>query len=538
MTPEEILGLSRWLTADELLELQRLVALDMQHTLWRPLPGPQSMAYASDADVIGFGGAAGGGKTDLAIGKALMDHHRVMILRREGTQMQAIIDRVQELLGGDRGYNGQRNIWRGAGPRNVQLEFGSTPNPGDETKYQGRPHDLLVFDEAANFLEAQVRFLLGWNRSVRRDVRSQALLTFNPPTEPEGRWIVAFFGPWLDRRNKDYPAAPGEKRLVAVIPRQGGTSEDLWLEDPRPFVLRKDQRIYDFDPLDFRPEEIITPSTRTFIPSKISDNPYLMGTGYLTVLQSMPEPLRSQMLYGDFEAGLQDSPWQVIPSAWIDAAMARWVGHSPRGEQLSVGVDIARGGKDQTVIATRWEHGQNKHWFAPLVTHAGKDTPDGHSTAGLIIAEHRHQAPLHIDVIGVGASPYDVLNDAGLPAIGVNMSASATSYDRSGRLEFSNMRSQIWWQLREALDPANDTGIALPPDNELRVELATPTWKLKGKTIYVLSREEIVEKIGRSPDRATAVALALIDTPKIAKLSATDERATVLDYNPYAARSA
>ena len=28
---------------------------------WQPLPGPQEMAYESLADVVGFGGAAGGG---------------------------------------------------------------------------------------------------------------------------------------------------------------------------------------------------------------------------------------------------------------------------------------------------------------------------------------------------------------------------------------------------------------------------------------------------------------------------------------------
>lgn len=536
MTPEDIRRLTRWLTPTELAEFEAIVSADARSTLWRPLPGPQTMAFESDADVIGFGGAAGGGKTDLAIGKALMHHHRAMILRREGTQMQSIIDRVREMLGTDRGYNGQRNVWRDAGPRKVQLEFGATPNAGDETKYQGRPHDLLVFDEAANFLEIMVRFLLGWNRSVRRDVRSQALLTFNPPTEAEGRWIISFFAPWLDRKHPGFPAPPGEKRLVAVVPTVQGVSRDIWLDDPRPFILQGGERVYDFDPTARIPEEVITPQTRTFIPSKISDNPYLMGTGYLTVLQSMPEPLRSQMLYGDFQAGLQDSPWQVIPSAWIDAAMDRWRDHAPRGEQMSLGCDVARGGKDSTIIATRWKRGDNTHWFAPLVEREGKETPDGHSTAGVVIAEHRHGAPIHIDIIGVGSSPYDVLNTAGLPVYGVNVANSATSRDHSGQLEFSNLRSQLWWQLREALDPANDRGVALPPNNELRAELAAPAWKLKGRTIYVESREEIVDKLGRSPDRATAVALALMDTPKLARIDMQAERATVLDYNPYAAR--
>src|ERR1041385_3336782 len=158
------------LTTRERAILQEAIArgreLMARQPLWRPLPGPQSMAYDSDADIVGFGGAAGGGKSDLAIGKALMKAHEVLIMRREGTQLQGIEERMRKLLGGDDGYNSTKRVWRDAGPRKTLVEFGSCPNLGDEQRQQGRPHDLLVFDEAANFLELQVRFLLGWNRST------------------------------------------------------------------------------------------------------------------------------------------------------------------------------------------------------------------------------------------------------------------------------------------------------------------------------------------------------------------------------------
>lgn len=79
---------------------------------WSPLPGPQSMAFGSTADIIGYGGAAGGGKTDLACGKALTQHQKVLVLRREATQLTGIIDRFTELLGTKDGYNGAERIWR------------------------------------------------------------------------------------------------------------------------------------------------------------------------------------------------------------------------------------------------------------------------------------------------------------------------------------------------------------------------------------------------------------------------------------------
>jgi hypothetical protein len=133
-------------------------------------------------------------------------------------------------------------------PDNIrrQIELGSFPNAGDEKKYQGRPHDLLVFDEAANMREAAVRFLMGWMRSTDpAQKRCRALLTFNPPTTAEGRWIIDFFAPWLDKKHPN-PAMPGELRFFATI-----KAKDIEVPDKRPFVLDdKGDRLYDFDPKD------------------------------------------------------------------------------------------------------------------------------------------------------------------------------------------------------------------------------------------------------------------------------------------------
>jgi len=529
MTPAQITGLMPYLSKAELEELEGLIADDLAQVAWRPLPGPQSMAYYSEADVIGFGGAAGGGKTDLACGKSLTQHERIMILRREGTELTAVVDRLQELIGSRDGYNGQERIWRL--PRQ-QVEFGSTPNTGDEKKYQGRPHDLLVFDEAANFLESQVRFLMGWNRSTTPGQKCQTLMTFNPPTSAEGRWIVAFFAPWIDRKFAGKRAVAGEIRYVGVVPGENGVSRDIWVDGPAPFVIIDGQPCYDFNPADYNPQDIVKPQSRTFIPSRISDNPYLMGTGYLSVLQALPEPLRSQMLYGDFQAGMEDDPWQVIPTAWVEAAQARWTDRSPKGEMMSMGVDVARGGRDSSVIAKRYAG----NWYDRLVKLPGKSTPDGQTLVGQIIAHRRDSAPIHLDVIGVGASPYDLLREAKQQVVGVNVAEKAVGSDRSGRLRFANLRSEVWWKLREELDPVNDTGIALPPDAELLADLCAPKWSMQGMRVQVESREDIFARIGRSPDCASALILARMDTPKldIIKKRQRADNTAVTDYDPLA----
>ncbi len=498
------------MTAEERAELHALLEQDAREVIWRPLPGPQSMAYESGADIIGYGGAAGGGKTDLACGKALTQHRRVAIFRREATQLTGIVDRLADLLSGRDGYNGAERIWRAAGPRKVQIEFGSVPNLGDETKHQGRPKDLLVLDEAANFLESQARFLMGWVRTTVAGQRCQTLMTFNPPTSSDGRWVVEFFAPWLDRKHPN-PAKPGELRWFATL-----DGKDVEVASGAAFEHKG---------------ETIKPLSRTFIPSRIGDNPFLTGTGYMATLQSLPEPLRSQMLNGDFAAGMEDDAFQVIPTAWVERAQARWTDRSPKGEMLAVGVDVARGGSDQTVLAAR----HAGMWFDQLVVAPGKRTPDGPAVAGLVVTMRRDAAPVQIDVIGVGASPYDTLRGMGVQVSGVNVSESATGMDRSGTLRFANLRSMLWWRLREALDPTHDTGIALPPDKALLSELCMPTWRPMGKVIQVESREDIVKRLGRSPDRATAVMLALIDEPKIGVLQAARGREEVLSYDPLAA---
>lgn len=500
-------ALLAYLTDEEREELDSLLTSDK--TLWRPLPGPQTIAYESQADIIGYGGAAGGGKTDLACGKALTSHRKIGIFRLNGTELTGVLDRITELLGGRNGYNGKDNIWRTRRVDGVaiQVEFGSFPNPDDEKKYQGRPHDLLVFDEAANMRESAVRFLLGWLRTTVPGQKCQALLTFNPPTTAEGRWIIQFFAPWLDKKHPN-PAEPGELRYFATV-----DGKDVEVDSGKPFTHNG---------------ELITPLSRTFIPSRISDNPYLMGTGYMAQLQSLPEPLRSQMLYGDFQAGMEDDPWQVVPTAWAEAAMARWKRPDKLLPMDSLGVDVARGGKDNTILARR--HGM---WFDEALAYPGTATPDGPTIAGLVVSAIRDRAPIHIDVIGVGSSPYDFLNEMGQQVLGVNVAESALGLDKSGRLRFKNQRSELWWRMREALDPANNTGIALPPDQRLLADLCAPTWKLVGQTVAVASREEILEKIGRSPDYASAYCLALMDTPKRSIMQELGRYNKREEYDPY-----
>jgi hypothetical protein len=465
---------------------ERLSALD-RAMAWIPQPGPQLDAYVSKADVTLFGGAAGGGKSDLAIGLALTAHKSTLYVRREGTQLVPVIDRITEIVGNRDGLNASTGIWRLPGGRTVRL--GGVPNLGDEARYQGAPRDLLVIDEAANVLEEQVRFLMAWVRSADPKQRCRTLLCSNPPTSAEGEWLVRMFAPWLDP-SFPLPARPGELRYVAMIPGEG----ERWVEGPTP-ITHKGERIQ--------------PTSRTFVPSKITDNLYLRGTGYLTQLQALPEPLRSQMLHGDFTAGRADDDWQVIPSAWIKAAMDRWT-LDASGEISSIGVDPSRGGDDATIAIRRGWH------FDPLVL----VRPDasglvtGGAVAKRVLDVAGDVAPIHIDPIGVGASALDHLDAfVGSRVVPVNGALPSNDKDRTGNLRFANLRAEIHWKFRERLDPTHPVKIALPRDQRLFADLAAPRYRVTARGIQVEDKAEIKKRLGRSPDRGDAVILAAIRTP-------------------------
>lgn len=495
---------------------------------WLPLEGPQLAAYTSEADVIGYGGAAGGGKTDLIAGLSLNEHKRVLIVRREKAQTDGIVQRIEEILGTKNGFNSQKSAWRlGDGKL---LEFGGLDNMGDEKRWQGRAHDLKALDEATEIRESQARFVMGWNRTPDPKIKPKCLLTFNPPTTAEGRWVLDFFAPWL-KKGYPNPAKPGELRYFAMV---GDKEQEVPSKES--FVLVNGKPCYDFNPKDFKPEHIIKPKSRTFIPARVTDNKYYMETGYMNTLQALPEPLRSQMLYGDFSAGIEDDPWQVIPTAWVEAAQARWkpieemrMLHKGDFTMDSYGLDVARGGRDNTI-----GYGRYGQWYDRANVLPGKDSPDGPVSASFAVAHVRDRAPIHVDVIGVGASTYDFLKQSGMQVVPVDVRQAATSFDRSGRLSFFNMRSQLWWQLRESLDPAYGSNVALPPDEKLLADLTAPRWALSGKNIKVESREDIVERIGRSPDYGSAMINAQIDTPKRHIMEIAQSSAARRSYDPYA----
>lgn len=473
-------------------------------SLWKPRNKAQEMAIASTADVIGFGGQAGGGKSDMLIGTALTQHHRATIFRRLEKETPDLIERARDILSDAKcpyTLGGKQFRLFGA-----TVQFAGLEQEADWSKWRGRARDFYGFDEATEFTQSQVRNITAWARTTRKGQRVRVILTFNPPSDVAGEWVLRYFGPWLLRDHPN-PAVDGELRYFAMI-----DGEEVEVGGPDAF-LHTDKA---------GREETIIPSSRTFFRARLEDNPFL-GPEYRQRLLATPEPLRSQLLYGDFAAGRKDDPWQVIKRDWVMAAQARWKErmrdsqwHHP---QSSVGVDVAHGGKDKTVIAIR-----EGDFFPPLLKFPGIQTPDGTAAAKQVVkVVDQGAAPyVNVDGIGYGASTAERLEKPPPEGFGLTnlqviyANGKSTFTDKSGTMKMRNLRAEMYWRLREALDmdATPPPTLCLPDDPELLGDLCAPRYSPTPSGILVESKEDIKDRLGRSPDCGDAVAMAMLGSLK------------------------
>jgi len=174
----------------------------------------------------------------------------------------------------------------------------------------------------------------------------------------------------------------------------------------------------------------------------------------------------------------------------------------------SVGVDPSRGGVDTTEIAPR-----RGNYYHELLSYPGRNVPDGPACAALVIEAigEDTEVPINVDVIGIGSSVYDIMYAQDYEIAPVNFSEKSLATDKSGRLKMRNVRAEVYWLFREALDPKTGDDIALPPGDELIADLVTPQWRMTTTGVLIESKKDIRKKLGRSPGKGDAVVLANYD---------------------------
>jgi hypothetical protein len=248
--------------------------------------------------------------------------------------------------------------------------------------------------------------------------------------------------------------------------------------------------------------EMVYPISRTFIKATRKDNPYL-NEEYERRLQNMREPMRTIIRDGDFTIGMQDDPWQFIPTNWVLEAQQRWE-QTPKPDVAlrAIGVDVAHGGADDTVIARLYGV-----WFDELLVYSGSSTPDGESVARNVDRVWDKVAPIGVDGIGYGASAADVMIKWGMSPQVINFGMASDRLDPSARFKYFNQRAECYGALYDALNPENGQELCLPPSRQLRADLCAPRFKNVAGKIQLEPKEEIKKRLGRSPDEGDTVVL-------------------------------
>lgn len=225
-----------------------------------------------------------------------------------------------------------------------------------------------------------------------------------------------------------------------------------------------------------------------------------------------PEDLFRKKVLGKFPKVADDV---LIPHQWIESAQERWKlaqGKEPVSDELRLlGVDVAGMGRDSTCFCER-----KGKWVAEFQSRNSGGQADHMAVAGDIAARRRRHPRMvvSIDTIGEGAGVFSrclELDDKRY-IISCKYSEGAKQLDRdlsdiTGQYRFVNMRAYLFWCVRDWLNPKNDTGAMLPPDNQLLEEATEIRWSFRSDgRILIEPKEDIKKRLGRSTDKFDALA--------------------------------
>ena len=287
-----------------------------------PQPGPQTALLSSPADIVVFGGGAGGGKTFGLLLEPLRHVHNpdfgAVIFRRTTPQITAeggLWDEAGSLypqLGATPYSSFPLHFTFGSG---AKVSFSHLQYESNKYDWQGSQIALICWDELTHFTEGQFWYLLSRNRSTS-GVRPYVRATCNPDA---GSWVARLVAWWIDQETGfPIPERAGVVRYflrVSGVVRWADTPAELEAEYPE--ICERAARVGADAVKSF-----------TFIPASVYDNPALLEAdpGYLANLLALPPVEQARLLGQNWKA--QAGGGTLFHRDWFDIVEPEAV---PRG---------------------------------------------------------------------------------------------------------------------------------------------------------------------------------------------------------------
>ena len=246
---------------------------------WRPNSAPQEQFLTYGGFEGGYGGAAGGGKSEALLIDAAygIEHasYRAILFRRTFDELKkSLIDRARDFyphLGGVE--HKTDHVW--TFPTGAQIGFSHMAELTDYKRFDSAEFQFVGFDELTSFHREQYVFMASRLRSSK-GLRSRLRWATNPGGVGHA-WVFARFAPWLDTR-PEYDGPRADFGEVLYFARDEADPDGDGRVVPRG-----------------------TPNAlpRTFIRALATDNPDV-GAEYLAQLDILDRVTRAQKKLGDW----------------------------------------------------------------------------------------------------------------------------------------------------------------------------------------------------------------------------------------------
>lgn len=518
------------MTPEELEELERLLLLELRETpivFPNPRNIPQLTAFNSEAEEIGYGGAAGGGKSFTALLLAIRKHYRSLIIRKNYESLAEFGVMARSIFNPEDDSNIQAN-WVSGGENSTALMIRPKPgyrgvsakrikcthlsHIGSGLRFQGNTSDLIVYDECTDFPESIIDYSATWLRATSgtpKGQKMQLVLTFNPPGTPEALWVIARFAPWIDDEHPLYPVPYGQ--LMHRIRLEG---ENLWFEQPT--LLTK-------HPTTKAPLEPSLKSVPvTFIKALVTDNEF-QSEDYINRLAQNPDAVMvARMLRGNMKAMLtRDDSGAIIKIAAYKRAVTRWKA-ATQPDRLPDVISIDPALTSDTCV------------FTPIWTaeqYIGRQTripgaKIGSEAENIVMQLFAAFPQAELSTIVVDAlGPSGPISVSKIKAAILARNPSGTVWafkgndgtnwkgycppelpNNNAKIKFNNKISAAWVTLGQRLE-VQSCEICIPPDSTLESQLLGRRIKtMEAERMTIESKEDYKKRLnGYSPDSADSL---------------------------------